>query len=207
MILFPDTHFFLHFRDASELPWGELTSDSEVQLVICRSVQREIDRKERELRGRAQKRARKFSGLVGEIAVTRAPIILKKNGPEITLDYFHRRPAGWSPPADLGEDWDDDMIIADVLAFTKATGKTATLLTNDSGVFRTAEEHDVTSVLLRGKDHWLLPEETDQRDKELTRLRTENLELRNLSPKINLVFEVNGAQCEYIPIKITALMH
>src|ERR1019366_1146122 len=138
MIIFPDTHFFLHFRDAPELPWSEIVPGDEVRLVVCRTVQREIDRKERELRGRSQRRARKFAGLVGEIGMNRTPLVLRESDPRVTLDYVHRRPAGWAPPAGLSEGWGDDMMVADALAFMTATGEEAAVLTHDIGVYRTA---------------------------------------------------------------------
>ena len=67
MIIVPDTNFFLHFKDAVNIPWGDLTQDDEITIVICRTVQEELDRKERELKGRTQKRARKINSLIGDL--------------------------------------------------------------------------------------------------------------------------------------------
>lgn len=201
MILFPDTHFFLHFRDAPELPWGEITSDDEVRLVVCRTIQREIDRKEHELRGRPQKRARKFAGQLGDIGVSDAPLVLRENGPRVTLDY-RRRQAGWQPPAGLSEGWGDDMMVADALAFMDATGESVAVLTNDIGVYQTAGEHGVRAFLLRGKQHWQLPDESDDRDKELAKLKAENSELRRSGPAVTLSTQVGGVSVGEISIEV-----
>ena len=34
MIFFPDTNFFLHFKDPSEIPWATVTSDDHIQLIL-----------------------------------------------------------------------------------------------------------------------------------------------------------------------------
>jgi hypothetical protein len=201
MILFPDTHFFLHFRDAPELPWSEITPEDEVRLVVCRTIQREIDRKEHELRGRPQRRARKFAAQIGDIGVSGVPLVLRENGPRVTLDY-RRRPAGWQPPAGLSEGWGDDMMVADALAFMEATGEVVAVLTNDIGVYQTARDHGVTAFYLRGKDHWQLPEESDDRDKELARLKAENSELRRSGPAVTLLTQVEGVSVKEISIEV-----
>jgi hypothetical protein len=202
MILLPDTHFFLHFKDASELPWREVTQADHVRLVICRSVQRELDRMEHQLRGRPQKRAKKFAGLVGDLALGRPPLVLRNADPKVTLELAPRWPAGWQPPADLRPDWGDDMLVADALAFAAATGECAGLLCNDTGAYRTATEHNLgaVSVFLRARN-WNLDPESDERDKENERLRREIAELQRAAPVIKVQVLSGNAEIKMVTIE------
>lgn len=194
MIFLPDTHFFLHFKDAGELPWSEITADDEVRLVVCHTIQKEIDEKKYTLRGRPQKRARKFASLMGQIAVDSGPLVLRERAPRVTLDYFDRWPAGWEAPVDLRRNWNDDLFVADVLAFMNGTDEAVAVLTNDVGVYRTAEAHGVQPFLL--KDHWRLPDEADERGKEIARLKAEVAEHRRNEPDTRLILEVGATPTE-----------
>jgi hypothetical protein len=93
MIFFPDTNFFLHFKDPSEIPWAEVTSDDPVRLVVCGNTQGELDKKKFELRGRAQQRARKWLSVIRELIMTEEPKELRAAGPRVTLELHLDRPA------------------------------------------------------------------------------------------------------------------
>lgn len=41
---FPDTNLFIQCRPLGELDWSEWADFEEVHLIVCRTVQREIDR-------------------------------------------------------------------------------------------------------------------------------------------------------------------
>ena len=66
MIYLPDTNFFLHCKDPTDIDWSAVTTDAHVRIVICSNTQRELDKKKFELRGRGQQRARKWVGLIGD---------------------------------------------------------------------------------------------------------------------------------------------
>ena len=58
-IYFPDTNFFLQYRDAPEIPWREVTAAPEVVLMVCPTVQGEIDDLKGDGNARRAGRARK----------------------------------------------------------------------------------------------------------------------------------------------------
>lgn len=104
MIFFPDTHLFLHFRDLRELPRSQATPDQTVALLVGRMVQKELEKKKYELRGRPRDRARSYARRLAEIVGSGSPLVLREAGPRVTLDFVPR-PAGWTPPVDLAPAW------------------------------------------------------------------------------------------------------
>ena len=183
MIFFPDTNFFLHFRDPPEIPWATVTSDDTVILLICDNTARELDKKKFELRGRAQDRARKWASILGEIVDTGGPKILRATGPKVIVDLQVERPLGWIPPNDLeSHNLGDDKYIADVLAYkSTANGQQCAILTADTGPLLKAKRHGLTSV--RIKDDWGLPEEPDSRARTIKRLEEELAKERKRGPE------------------------
>ena len=71
LYLLPDTNFFIQCKVSQELDWAKWKEFSEVHLIVCQPVQREID--EQKTRGgntRVGKRARKtYSKLFRPIAI------------------------------------------------------------------------------------------------------------------------------------------
>ena len=206
MLLFPDTNFFLHFRDASDIPWAEVTTDDHVRLVVCRNTQKEIDKTKFGLRGRAQQRARKYHSLIGHLVLGEAQVVLRDAGPRVTLELHLDRPPGWTPPEDLDTSASgDDSFVADVLAFREITGvEDCFLMSADTGPLATAKKHGVPilSLIERG---WELPEETDARDKQINRFTKELEELRRGGPVIAARTSAGGGQVE--PVQIEAVRY
>ncbi len=205
MFLFPDTHIFLHFRDPSELPWIEVTKAKEITLVIGRTVQKEIEKKKFELRGRAQDRARAYARKLGDIVVNGSPTTLRESGPRLLLAYIPQRPHGWTPPTDLAPNWQDDQLIADALGYLQAhPDANVAILSEDSGVLATAIAHGLN--IIRPGDDWALPTEATAEAKELEKLKRENAELRRVGPAISGSLEHVGekTRCEAAPRPGTA---
>jgi PIN domain len=139
MHLFPDTHFFLHFKHAQELPWSDVTAADPIVLVVGRTVQKEIEKHKHEKRGRVQDRAREYSSKLATIALQPSPIEIRANAPKVMLDFSPGHPKGWSNPADLNAGWADDMMVADALAFQHDNpAANVAILTGDPGLIATA---------------------------------------------------------------------
>jgi len=193
MIFFPDTHLFLHFRDSPELPWSDVTGDAEVTLIVGRTVQKELEKKKYELRGRAQDRARTYARKLADIVKAGVPLVLRENGPRVLLDFVPR-PTGWTAPADLDPAWQDDQLVADALAYVQANpGIAVTILSGDAGVVANARGHGV-GVATPGEKGWDLPPEATPEAKELAKLRRENEELRRTGAVISVELRPVGEE-------------
>lgn len=67
LYLFPDTNVFIQCRPLEDLDWSEWTDFDEVHLLVCRTVQREIDHQKNRGNDRVGRRARKVSSLFRDI--------------------------------------------------------------------------------------------------------------------------------------------
>ena len=201
MILFPDTNFFLHFKDPSDIPWSDVTPDDPVRLVICDNTLGELDKKKFELRGRSQDRARKWTAIIRELVETQKPKELRAVGPKVTLELYLERPAGWVAPKELEvSKLGDDKYVADVLAFRQVTNSNdCTLLTADAGPLWKGKRHGLTTISMQ--PGWELPQETDSRDKEIRQLQQELKEVRQ-GPAISVECSVSGKPAKEVRIDV-----
>jgi hypothetical protein len=192
MIVVPDTNFFLHYKAPAEIPWADLTTASEVRVVVTRTIQSEIDKKKHELRGRAGERARKFSTLLHEIINAGTPTVVREGKPRVTVELF-LRPKGFVPPLGLSDaTWGDDAFVADVIALQAGEtglGCEVLLLSADGGPLITARQHGVRYRSLTTLD-WALPEENDGKDKEIAALKGKVEELKRTGPAIDARFAI-----------------
>jgi hypothetical protein len=203
MHLFPDTHFFLHFKHAQDIPWGDVTAAaSEVRLVVGRAVSKELEKKKFEMRGRPQDRARTYVSKLAEVAINGAPAVLRTKNPPVTLELRHGRAAGWIPPADLDPIWFDDILLADVLAFTHEHPEAdVAVLTGDPGLIAKAKGHGLEVISLLGRG-WELAVEKTPEEKELEKLRRENEELKRAGPSIVCDLRMEGESVEGIDVEV-----
>ncbi|MER9338759.1 hypothetical protein NKJ06_33360 [Mesorhizobium sp. M0293] len=84
--LFPDTNLFFQCKDIGGLPWSDLGDFDEVELIVSRPIQKEIDRRKGETTTRLGKRARKAHGLLRDVISNKLnPIVLREKNPKILL--------------------------------------------------------------------------------------------------------------------------
>jgi hypothetical protein len=205
MILFPDTNFFLQFRDPAELPWREIVGDvEELRLLVCRTVQSEIDRLKGDGRDRRAERARKASSRFRDIISRRAPLVLRERGPRIMLDLAPRVRPGYPHPETLDRTISDDWIVAETMAYATETGEAVALLTADTGPMMTARDHDLTCYPLR--DSWRLLKEADDRDKQIKELTRQLAELKRTAPEL-VVIAATGEGPLLGPLTVTLVEH
>ena len=191
MNLFPDTNFFLHFRHAQELDWSAFSQAETLTLWVGRAVNKELDKKKHELRGRAQDRAREYTQKLAQVA-TGSSQVLREAGPRIVLDILPSRPPGWQCPPELEPTWMDDVLVGDILSFRHGSPNAeVALVTGDPGLMAKARLYGIRVIPAHGPE-WLLPNENSDQDKELLRLRREVQELKTSGPAINHEAQVNG---------------
>ena len=182
MIIFPDTNLFIHFRDPNQLEWSDIVQADTIELAVGRAVQKELQRTRFELRGRSQERARRYAKLLGDIAQSGKPAVLREAAPRVEL-VLMARPRGWSPPPDLAEDWGDDQLVADALAYlSNHLSAEMAVLSDDAEVIAAAHTHGIR--VLRPPQSWELPPETTPEAKELARAKKELEELRHNEPAV-----------------------
>ena len=188
LYLFPDTNFFIQCKVSQELDWSKWKEFSEVHLIVCQPVQREID--EQKTRGgntRVGKRARKtYSKLFRPIAIGEKQFqLIRQADPEVRL--FLEAPS-W-PDQELTGKLDysksDNEIVGCLSRYVKENlGVDARLLTNDAGPMMTARRLGL-SVEPIATD-WLLPPEHSRSEREIDHLRKEIEQLKKQEPQIRI---------------------
>ena len=198
--VFVDTHFFLHHKAASECDWRALLGKDvdEVTVVVCRTVQKEIDKHKHEKSGRTQRRARNTASLVGKIVEADAPQQLRATKPRVLLNFV-LPPRGFVPPNGLNPSWGDDQITADILAFcTQYPDARVVLLTADVGLRATAKSYGLEAMNI--PDAWRLVEEPDETARENARLKEEIATLSARGPKLVGSFEFDDCPVEVLEL-------
>lgn len=86
LYLFPDTNLFIQCKSLNELDWSEWANFSEIHLIVCRPVLREIDNQKNRGNGRVSRRARKAHSLFRDIAINEKDYeLIQKDGPKVKL--------------------------------------------------------------------------------------------------------------------------
>lgn len=184
-ILFLDTNIFLQCKAIEQLPWEEITGDN-ILLFIPRPVQEEIDNLKQSGNSRKAKRARIATSLFRQILEVNS-IIIRQDKPHVEISF--------SPPVNQGNfsDYDlnpsriDDQIVFEALIYRKNHKKCdVALLTHDTGLAVTAKSVGLPCILI--PDEWLLPPETDSRDKRINELERRIQEFEKTYPQIEIKF-------------------
>jgi hypothetical protein len=172
MILFPDTHFFLHYRHADELPWQEVSSASQITLMVGRTVPKELDNAKFKLTGRARRLARVYVGRLQNVAATGNPYTLRKANPRVLLDFAPPRPVGWSMPRSLDPSSPDHQLIADALAYVADNSNVDVMVvTSDPGLVICAKTHGLRFFPLPQTKNWERPPQPSPHEKEIAELK------------------------------------
>ena len=206
MLLFPDTNFFLQCQAPAEIAWRDVTADDEVRLMVCRTVQGEIDRLKGDGKGRRSDRARKVSAWFASIITGGGPVVLRTATPKVLLDLAPRVGRSHVYPIDLELTRNDDRIVGEVLAYT---AESAVLLTDDTGMMATARQDGL--AFLPTPDGWRLPPEPDARDRQLADVQKRLTLLERAAPMLELAISSTGAgsptigRVRYEPLRVPVI--
>ena len=187
LYLIPDTNVFIQCRPFEEFGWDQWYCDyDEVQIVICRPVQRQIDNLKYKGNGRVGKRARKANSMIGQILDSGNRYLeINQTGPRVNLSLDF----SFNPSAVLANHLDysdvDNQIVGYLHAFRELhAGVESRLLTNDIGVMATAEMLNLPYDRVR--PGWLLEPESSNEARRIKKLEAENKRLREKEPQFRV---------------------
>ncbi|UZW62836.1 PIN domain-containing protein [Lysobacter enzymogenes] len=192
----PDTNFFLQFKPAEELPWGDLTDErvDAVELIVLLEVARELDGHKSSPSARRSKRARKILALLDPLLDSPDPdleLVIREKGPRVSYRWAPIPPANRDRPANLDMAKADNRIVEEALACsTHFYGGELALVTRDSGVRVFARA--VGLKCHRLPDAWGLAPESDESEKEIKALRERIRVLESFQPQISVDLSDNG---------------
>ena len=203
LYLFPDTNLFIQCKSLNELDWSEWANFSEIHLIVCRPVLREIDNQKNRGNSRISRRARKAHSLFRDIAINEKDYdLMRKSGPKVKL--FLEPLIG--PCSELSDRLDyskpDDEIVGCLLTYVKQHPEAdVRLLTYDSGPMITAKSLGLSFIPV--KEDCILPPENNEADREIARLKNEIAQLKKTEPDFHIKcldsnnIEVDSLELEY----------
>ena len=176
LYLFPDTNFFIHYKNPNELSWTDIGEFEEIRLIVTMPVLTEIDELKFSNKNRVQKRARQYTSQFekinrsenAELKVSDSPsVILKIN---LTLERDHEL------LNEIGSENQDNILasIANKYA-NENSDKDVRLLTGDVVLSLKAREHSIPCFFI--PDSW-------RRERERSKVEKEN---ESLKKKIELL--------------------
>ena len=181
--LFADSNLFLHYKPLHEIDWSKLGDFDEIEVVVCPTVQREIDALKDRREGRRSDRARKAASTLLEIA-QHGPKKCRTASPRVMLNLYGTS----QPKQDLANQLDysqnDDRIIGHLAQFKEENPSAdARLMTRDSGPVLRAITLCLPYAII--PDDWRLAPEPDARDRKIEELTRQLGELQTQEPKFH----------------------
>ena len=186
--LFPDTNVFIECRPLDQLDWSRWSEFDEVHLVVCRTVQREIDeQKNYHRRTRVRNRAKATYSIFAELVETDSPEYLTIRQSKPTVKLFLQSPGLPSPECRDVLDYTkaDDEIIGHLCTYAEQYGDAdVRLLTRDVGPRMSAKSLGLSVETVN--EDWLLPPEHSDTERENARLKAEIAKLSKTEPKFSI---------------------
>ena len=181
--LFADSNLFLHYKPLHQVEWSRFGNFDHIEVVVCRTVQREIDALKDGREGRRSDRARRAASTFLDIA-QRGPQEQRATSPRVLLRLYETS----QPKKDLADQLDysqnDDCIIGHLAQFREDNPSAdVRLLTRDSGPVLTARTLGIPYAII--PDGWRLAPEPDDRDRKIRELKLQLEELQAQEPKFH----------------------
>ena len=201
LILFPDTNLFIQCKPLEEIDWSEWSEFSEVQLLVCRPVTREIDDQKNRGNTRVARRAKSTYRLLGPVAEGQQEFLtIKDSAPTVKLflEAMSRTTSGLDDILDYTKI--DDQIVGCLHRYRHDNPEIdARLLTYDRGPMMAARALELPFEVIR--ETWLLQPEHNELEKENARLKERVSQLESAEPrfKIELVDEC-GVSIEQLTV-------
>lgn len=186
LTLFPDTNIFIQCKSLPEIDWSVLGDFDQVDLVVTRPVQVEIDRQKGKGTGRLARRARAAASKFGEALDCKdETLIIAKGRPEVRLRVSTQLRPSEETGITLNYSERDDQLVGIAKAFSDANSNASVrVLTNDVGPRASAKAVGIDCEIPR--EEWLLPPESDDSEKKQKAIEAELQRYRQAEPSISL---------------------
>lgn len=165
--IFIDTNFFMQHVQYDHLPWHDLF-DKDIHIIIPRKVVSEIDKHKNSANRRLSKRANGFTPLLKELR--NGSKTIQHGALNLTISIGERINAHDLKRDFLDPSDPDDCIVNEVLHWVECNSdKQYYVLAGDIHMTLTCTDCEVPYIDI--PESWRLPEEKDEKDKEIDRLK------------------------------------
>lgn len=191
IFVFFDTNIFLHFKFISEIDWSEIFPDSMVNFVIAPCILKELD--EQKYKGISKKQRNRAKQILKSFYKAIEQEERKLNN--IKIEFLSYEPSKIIFENNiLSETNIDDRLLASILDFS-SNGSLVCLITDDLALILKARNKNIN--VRRLEEKYKLGDDLDENEKIITQLRKENLELKEKTPNLKLVFDNEKTLREY----------
>ncbi len=186
LVLLPDTNLFIQCRALDQLDWSIFGDFAEIELLVTRPVQTEIDKHKNQGGARLATRARTASSVFREIIRSSDGFkIIRETAPRVTLAIRPEYNTSSKVADRLDYNLSDDRLVGTIYSFVENNpGLDARLLTHDTGPMGTAKMLGLPFEPI--PDAWLLPPETSETEKEIKRLSAEISRYKRAEPEFSI---------------------
>lgn len=177
-----DTNYFLHFRSIDDIDWRKELGDTDTRLVITAICLRELERKKvSDPRLAARQRASSVIARLLELSDADEPTT--RSG--VPVDFLAVEPVEVLNSQPLDRTLYDDVLIASAIKVKEGEPSAkVVIVSDDAGVLIKCKQFGLSRW--RPTPQMRLSEPLDEDQRELRRLREENLRLLSAKPKLNL---------------------
>lgn len=204
LYLFPDTNVLLQCKPLGNVSFAEITDCDEIQVIITWPIQQEIDRQKGKGSTRLAKKARSAAALFDKILDSPSgTLIVRERSPRVCISMD----LSLKPSSELSEQLDyneaDDRFVGIVAGYSAENKDLkVALITNDSGPRFSAMQHNLTCYKVPSL--WMLPPETDEKDKKIKELEDKVRKLTKSMPEFEIKIYEN-TECDVICPFYTAM--
>lgn len=165
--LFPDTNILLQCKPLEQVSFKEITDCDEVEIIITRPVQKEIDDQKGKGNSRLSKKAKYAASLFLSIIRAQGQVLcLREASPRVSI----RMDIQLKPDEKLADQLNfmeaDDQLVGIVYGYELPSADDVKAInTADSGPMISAITHNITCPDV--PESWMLAPETDQQEKKI----------------------------------------
>ena len=202
IVLVPDTNFFLHCREISALPLIEKFGE-DTCLLITSPVVKEIDNLKSKGEGRKARRAREWARRFRQFVES---VDIEVYGIKTKLNE-HRKISSISFPEDFEITDNDSRIVAEAYLFQRTTNDDVIFMSNDT--MPLVHARTLKLKLFDIPDDWLLPPQPDNRDNQISKLKSDLAKHQSNLPTLSVEMKISdkliGDNFDLTPIHVKPL--
>lgn len=182
LYLFPDTNVFIQCKRLHEVDWSAFSEWEQIQIVITRPVQAEIDSFKSRGNSRVSQRSRVISAQIRELLESSVGSLTLREKPLVNLVLRHDLKRLESLADELDYNERDDQLVGTAAGFKQQHPDfEVRLLTNDTGPMASARLIGLAYQVV--PDNWVLQPEPDESDKKAKQLQTELEKYKQSEPR------------------------
>lgn len=191
----PDTNFFLQFKPASDVPWGDITPATEVELVVLLAVLRELDKHNHGPNGRRSRAAQRVLKTIRNLEPGKE-VVLREHSPRVVFRELDPVEPLATVPSWIDTSKADEAMLVEILEYRAGGADDLQLLTADQALVRVARRAGLPAIL--PPDDWKLPPEPDPNEKRVADLERRLVAVEGRAPSIRVWPELGEREVQEI---------